>query len=242
MDTKKRTPSAKNSHQNKQISNTILNGIILSKVNDEYRVSSRLIATGAEVQHQAVVKLLKKHELELQKHGSWSGFKIQSSGQKTESFLNEDQAYLLMTFLRNTETVVLFKSNLVKAYSKLRKQHQLLVDRHAKLEYQQNRAVGKLYRRDLTDEIKPFIEYAKNQGSKGSQFLYSNITKWINKSCGIESVADADEIELANLSTACDIAMSAIHKGMSSNESFKEIKATIKDNLHKFSSLISEVM
>lgn len=97
-----------------------LNNIHLSKIDNEFRVSSRVISTGANVKHQAVVKLVKKHEKELLKHGSWSGFKIQPKGQKTEAFLNEDQAYLVMTFLKNTETVVLFKSSLVKAYSKLR--------------------------------------------------------------------------------------------------------------------------
>lgn len=215
-----------------------LNKIHLIKIDNEYRVSSRIISLGAKVKHQTVVKLLKKYEKEILNHGSWSGFKIQSKGQKTEAFLNEDQAYLLMTFLRNSETVILFKSSLVKEYSKLRKRHEKLAESHAKLEYQQNRAMGKLHRRDLTDEIKPFVEYAKNKGSTGAHFLYTNITTWINKSCGLKSVKDADEVELANISSACDIAMSTINHGMENKECYKVIKQAIKSNLGSYALLI----
>lgn len=99
--------------------------------------------------------------------------------------------------------------------------------------------MDKLHRRDLVDEIKPFIEYAKAQGSKGSHFLYINIAKWINQACGIESVEVADEVELANVSTACDIAMSAINKGMANNESYNDIKKTIQANLNSYALLIN---
>ena len=53
------------------------------------------------------------------------GFKIQAmkSGQNTKDYiLNEQQATLLVTFLKNTEQVANFKTNLVKAFFKMREE------------------------------------------------------------------------------------------------------------------------
>lgn len=218
---------------------TVLYGIaLIDNKNKVALVSSRTIAKGANVKHQAIIKSVKKHEKELLKHGSWSGFKIQSSGQKKEALFNEEQASLIMMLLRNTEQVVKFKSALVSAFYKLRRKHEILIDRHAKLEYQQNRAIGKFYRRNLTSEIKPFVEYAKSQDSKGSHFLYLNVTKWINKACGIESIEAADELQLANLSSGCDIALNAINLGMANNDDYKQIKASVKSRLEAYANLL----
>ena len=233
----KRVPPTTDNTRSKQQ----LNNIILSNVDNELCVSTRTIAEGAEVKHQAVVNLINKHRSEIEKHGNHVVFKIRDkskTGREKEAFLNEAQAALLMMLLKNTTPVIQFKSNLVEAYTRQRKQHEKLIKAHATLEYQQNKEMGILHRRDLTDEIKPFIEYAKAKGSKGSHFLYSNITKWINKSCNLKSVKDADEIELANVSTACDIAMTAINHGMTNNDCYKAIKATIKANLDSYALLI----
>ena len=45
------------------------------------------------------------------------------SGQNTKDYiLNEQQATLLITFLKNTEQVANFKTNLVKAFFKMREE------------------------------------------------------------------------------------------------------------------------
>ncbi len=240
---KRTLPATENAHQNKKQNNSIIVscGIELKRKNGLLSVSSRLLAKRMEIDHKSVTNTINKHNELFKKHGDYVVFKIRDkskSGREKEAFLTEDQAYFLLSLSRNTEKVVQLKSDLVRAFSKLRRKHELLIDRNANLEYQQNRAVGKIYRRDLTDEIKPFIKYAEAQGSKGSRFLYSNITNWINKACCIESITDADEIELANISTASDIAMRAINKGIRQAENYKEIKKAIKTNLGNFSSLI----
>lgn len=220
------------------VNNVIVScGIKLKKKNGKLLVSSRLLAKRMEIDHKSVANTINKHKELFKRHGDYVVFKIRDkskSGREKEAFLTEDQAYFLLSLSRNTGKVVQLKSDLVRAFSELRRQHELLVDRHAKLEYQQNRAIGKLHRRDLTDDIKPFIEYAKAQGSKGSHFLYLNITKWVNKACGIESIDNADERQLANVSTACDIALTSIEAGMNGGNNYKIIKSDIKENLYKF--------
>lgn len=239
MNIKKRTSSDKDAHQNKKQNNSIIVscGIELKKKNGLLSVSSRLLAERMEIDHKSVTNTVNKHKELFKKLGDYVVFKIRDkskSGREKEAFFTEDQAYFLLSLSRNTEKVVQLKSDLVRAFSKLRREHELLVDRHAKLEYQQNRAIGKIHRRDLTDDIKPFIKYAKAQGSKGSHFLYLNITKWVNKACGIESIDNADERQLANVSTACDIALTSIEAGMSDGNNYNLIKSEIKENLCQF--------
>lgn len=224
------------SHQNtdKDHSLIVSCGIELKKKKGILCVSSRLLAERMKIEHKSVINSATKYSESFKNHGSLPVFKIQSKGQKKEAYFTEDQAYFLLSLSRNTEKVVQLKSDLVRAYSKLRREHELKVERIASLEYQQNKAIGKLHRRDLTDDIKPFIEYAKSQGSKGSNFLYVNITKWINKACGIESIETADERQLANVSTACDIALHCIEAGMTKGSNYKQIKKEVKSSLTKF--------
>ena len=232
------TGEQENGFINAELEDTSINGILLTKKRNNVVVSSRILAKGVGVQHQATTKLATKHQSEVEKHGSWSGFIIQPSGQKKEAFFNEEQAAFILMLLRNTPTVVSFKSALVSAFYKLRRKHERLMDRHARLEYQQNRLIGKYHRRDMTDIIKPFVDYSTHQGSKGARFLYSNITKWTNKTCGTKSIETADELQLSHHSTVCDIVTNTIHQGIANNANYTDIKTEIKSKLGSFSNLL----
>ena len=50
-------------------------------------------------------------------------------------------------------------------------------ERKAQLEYQHARAEGKFIRKEETDVIQKFVEYAAQQGSKNARMYYVNITK-----------------------------------------------------------------
>jgi len=83
--------------------------------------TSLAIAEGTENTHEAVIKLVRKYVEDLQQFGTF-GFEIQKSGGRpTEiAYLNEPQATLLITYLRNSEIVRKFKIALVKAFYELR--------------------------------------------------------------------------------------------------------------------------
>lgn len=88
---------------------------------NEPMTTSLAIAEGTENTHESVIKLVRKYVEDLQEFGTF-GFEIQKSGGRpTEvAFLNEPQATLLITFLRNSEIVVRFKVALVKAFFEMR--------------------------------------------------------------------------------------------------------------------------
>lgn len=53
-------------------------------------------------------------------------------------------------------------------------------EQRGQLEWQMNRATGKVVRHELTDAIKVFVEYAKAQGSRSADTYYLNVSKMIN--------------------------------------------------------------
>ena len=83
------------------------------------------IASGIESTHEAVIKLARKYLADLKEFGR-VGFEIrpfETAGGKQEreiALLNEHQATLLLTYMRNTKIVRQFKMKLVKAFFDLK--------------------------------------------------------------------------------------------------------------------------
>jgi hypothetical protein len=93
---------------------------------NEPMTTSLAIADGVGMAHNSVLVLIKKHTESLSQFGPCE-FQIemvkrpQGGGANREVFfLNEQQATLLITFMRNSEIVVKFKVALVKAFFDLR--------------------------------------------------------------------------------------------------------------------------
>lgn len=88
---------------------------------NEPMTTSLAIAEGTQNTHKAVIQLVRKYVDDLQEFGTLAFEMRKSGGMPTEvAFLNEPQATLLITYLRNTDTVRRFKIALVKAFYELR--------------------------------------------------------------------------------------------------------------------------
>ncbi|WP_270523500.1 Rha family transcriptional regulator [Streptococcus anginosus] len=84
--------------------------------------TSEIIAECAGVKHHAAQEHIRKNVKRLERFGKVS-FQMRPlpSGQHAKDYiLNEQQATLLITFLKNTEQVANFKENLVKAFFEMR--------------------------------------------------------------------------------------------------------------------------
>lgn len=98
-----------------------MNLVYLDGRKEPYTLSS-IVAECAEVSHRHLKILLNKHKGDFERFGKLK-FEISpsESGQNVRDYiLNEQQATLLITYLRNTEPVKAFKSNLVKAFFEMR--------------------------------------------------------------------------------------------------------------------------
>lgn len=85
--------------------------------------TSEIIAECADVQHHTITRLIRENKDDFEALGIL-GFKIHKldgrEQPKKAYILNEQQATLLITYLKNTEPVREFKKNLVKAFFEMR--------------------------------------------------------------------------------------------------------------------------
>lgn len=94
---------------------------LIKIVSSEPKVSHRVIAENTNNEQRAINQLIRENLLDFQEFGEVEVVetRVQTAGgmqgQKTY-WLNEQQATLLMTYLRNSEVVKTFKKNLVKAF------------------------------------------------------------------------------------------------------------------------------
>lgn len=103
------------------------NLVYLTKENHIPVTTSEVIATALNKEHKDVIALAKKYQADLNEFGS-SSFKtkmvnIGSGAQRDKeiAILNEQQATLLISYMRNSDKVRKFKIALVKAFFEMRK-------------------------------------------------------------------------------------------------------------------------
>lgn len=135
---------------------------------EPYTLSS-IIAECTNLQHHTITKTIRKHQARFEQFGKL-GFKIQAmdSGQSTKDYiLNEQQATLLVTFLKNTEQVANFKTNLVKAFFEMREELS---------KFRLQRALEKPKRKTLHDSIETWPNAPKHAHSTMNNLLLKAAT------------------------------------------------------------------
>ncbi|WP_201326869.1 Rha family transcriptional regulator [Streptococcus suis] len=178
---------------------------------EPYTLSS-IVAECAEVQHHTVTRIIRKNLERFERFGK-VGFKIQAmeSGQQSKDYiLNEQQATLLITFLKNTEQVANFKENLVKAFFEMR-------DEVAAFRYQ--RALEKPKRKTLHDSIETWQEAPKHAHSTVTNLLLKGTTgmnkrQLVASRGGHNGIDSLTSKELVRYQALEDMAIAMINLGM----------------------------
>ena len=140
--------------------------VYLASNTEEPFTTSEVIAECAGVKRDTVQKLIQRHEKDLREFGK-VGFEIRplsgsKTGQTVKAYhLNEQQATLLLTFLRNTPVVIEFKKELVRQFFAMRKEL---------MNIKAIKAERKPLRTSMTDAIKALPD------SPHKQFKYSQYT------------------------------------------------------------------
>ena len=184
---------------------------------EPYTLSS-IVAECTNLQHHTITRTIRKHQARFERFGK-VGFKIQAmkSGQNTKDYiLNEQQATLLITFLKNTEQVANFKTNLVKAFFKMREELS---------KFRMQRTLEKTKRKTLHDSIVSWEQAPKHAHSTMNNLLLKAVTDRNAKQLreerggynGIDSLT-SDELEQYQAFEDMVIAMIGL------NMSYQEIK------------------
>jgi len=104
------------------------------------------------------------------------------------------------------------------------------------------RGQGKISRKEETDVIKDFVDYATSQGSKSSGFYYKHITNATYRALDLmvqkqPKIRDTLNLyEISELLLAERIAKNALKKYMGLGRHYKDIYDSVKDDLLKFGS------
>lgn len=132
--------------------------------------TSEIIAKCAEVKHDTVQSLIRNHQEDFESYGI-IGFeirKLDGRGRPMKVYrLNEQQATLLITYLKNTEPVRRFKMNLVKAFFKMREEL---------TKFRIQRALEKPKRKTLHDSIETWEQAPKHAHSTMNNLLLKAVT------------------------------------------------------------------
>ncbi|HEU8086443.1 TPA: Rha family transcriptional regulator [Streptococcus pneumoniae] len=185
----------------------------------EQYTTSEIIAECAEVQHHTITRLIRENKADFEELGIL-GFKIHkldTRGQPKKSYiLNEQQATLLITYLKNTETVRQFKLNLVKAFFEMREELS---------EIRLQRALEKPKRKTLHDSIETWPNAPKHAHSTMNNLLLKAVTDMNAKQLreergGYNGIDSLTSEELEQYQAFEDMAIAMIELKMS----YQEIK------------------
>lgn len=190
--------------------------ITLSGTAAEPRVDSRLLAQYLGNQHQHVRELLTDYAEDFRQLGilRFQTGEIRGRGQPERyALLNEDQAYLLLTYSRNTKRVRELKVRLVLAFREARQR----ADLHS-AEYLPTY-------HGLHDEIARLAH-----GSPHEKFVHINVNRAINKAIGIESGQRPQVAlpKLAMLTVAQHFAAEAMHGATDHREGYAQAKIALE--------------
>ncbi|NLY64615.1 MAG: Rha family transcriptional regulator, partial [Alcaligenaceae bacterium] len=139
---------------------------------DEPRIDSRLIAEHLGVQHESITRLLTTHKNDFKELGilRFQIGEIAGRGQPERyAMLNEDQAYLLLTYSRNTKKVRQLKLRLVQAFKKARQARSVHQTEYLQTYHQLHDAIARVA-----------------GGSSNERFIHMNVNKAINQAVGIK--------------------------------------------------------
>ncbi|MDT2731058.1 Rha family transcriptional regulator [Streptococcus parauberis] len=175
---------------------------------EPYTLSS-IIAECAGISHHAIQEHIRKHKARLERFGIIA-FEMRPlpSGQRTKEYLlNEQQATLLITFLKNTDQVATFKENLVKAFFEMR-------DELSQIKLQRTLEAPK--RKTLNQAIKTWEHAPKMAYPTVYNLLLKSVTgknsKQLRATRGAQSGIDClNSIELAQYTALEEMAIALIN-------------------------------
>jgi Rha family phage regulatory protein len=219
---------------------------LVKVVDGEMVVSSMDVAKRFNKMHKNVLDAIKN--LDCDEEFSQLNFKprdyVNSRKRKYPSYdLTRDGfSFLCMGF--TGKEAAHWKVQYIKAFNAMERE---LLKQQDKLEWKQARIQGKSVRRDITDTIQRFVEYATNQGSKSAPMYYANITKMEYKALGLiasnEKVESGfrdtlDLMDLGFLIVAEQLAKQAIENGMERGSYYKDIYQFAKERVMNYADVI----
>ncbi len=198
-----------------------------NRLDAEPFTTSKIVAEHGGVKHETVQRLIRNYEDDLKEFGK-VGFQIRAleSGQSEKIYrLNEEQATLLITYMKNTQPVRNFKKALVRQFYAMRTE---LNRRHIE------RAQLKPIRREMTDIIQQ-VDTSAWAYKKYTDLAYKMVTGKIacklREERGADKKAKAVDYMTADEIRAVTEMQYRIGVLLELGMSYEQVKAALKNRL-----------
>lgn len=163
-------------------------------------------------------------------------------GKESPSFLMTRDGFTFLVMGFTGKKAAAFKEQFILAFNTMEKQ----IARKNNVDWIEARKNSKFQRKELSDALKEFCVYAKNQGSNDPEFYFMNVSRMTNKYLEIikdktNSKPTRDFLDCAHLtivSNAESIAEEAFYDGMEQGMFYKDIYQHAKKKVEAFASAV----
>lgn len=215
-----------------------MNDLVYLK-NEEAMTDSLMVAEMFNKNHSKVIRSIEKLMEGIAKNGdtqqmfvkTW--YKHPQNGERYTKYLMNRDGFSLLVMGFTGKKALEWKLKYISAFNSM---EEIIRERNTDL-WIETREYGKLTRKAETDMIQKLVEYAKGQGSKNSQMLYTNYTKIANKMAGVTDRDEASTKQLNDLSLAENIILHIIDTGILAGKHYKEIFQDCKKRLEEVKDL-----
>jgi len=213
---------------------------------NEIYCDSHVLARKLKQKHAEVVRRIKKLNKDLLKLRVVSNHPCESTeereyrGQKYTSYLMRREYFSLLMMRFTGDLALEWQVKFNNAFYLMEKQLIKFKSNSNNQQFLGKRVQSKIARKEETDVIKEFVEYATNQGSKSAFRYYGNITKATYKALGLivqkkPKLRDSlDMYEISELILAERIATLSLKKYMDLGREYHDIYNSVRDDLLAF--------
>jgi Rha family phage regulatory protein len=216
-------------------------------VTNEMTTSSRIIAEYFGKAHRDVLKTIRA--IECSAEFSLRNFAQRDfdneRGQTYQEYIITRDGFTILAMGFTGKKAMLWKEKFLTAFNAMESE---LIRERSNLDWKAARLQGKAVRRNTTDTIQDFVDYATTQGSVNAKMYYANLTKMEYKALDILEQSKQssgnfrdtlDLMQIGFLQVAENIASAAMQKGMQDNLHYKEIYIFAKDKVTQYAHSVS---
>jgi Rha family phage regulatory protein len=201
--------------------------------NEEAMTDSLSVAEMFKKNHSKVIRSIENLAGGIAKNGdtqhmfvkSW--YKHPQNGERYTKYLMNRDGFSLLVMGFTGKKALEWKLKYIHAFNTMEK----IIHEKSTASWIENRKEGKLTRREETDVIQKFVEYAKKQGSTHASMYYTNYSDLANKTVGITNRKEATTKQLRDLAFVEEAIMRIVSAGIENGKEYKQIYADCKKNI-----------
>jgi Rha family phage regulatory protein len=208
--------------------------------------NSLVVAEKFQKRHADVLRIIRRMEcsLDFSRCNFAPRNYLDDRGKEQPFFEMTRDGFMFLVMGFTGKEAAAWKEKFIRAFNYYEAKFYRLLSVQASEEWAVTRSESKAVRRDLTDVLRRFVEYARGQGSENAGNYYQVITKMVH--AGLFEFKDEVKIakrdrlmpkQLRNLIAAEDVVAAAIDEGIKCELPYKDVFTLAKERFELFASL-----